>query len=70
MPRMDGYTAVTELRQRNYTLPIIAITGNSAESELKRCEEVGYTDILVKPVHLNTLTSTILRCLEQQPSMP
>lgn len=76
MPRMDGYTAVAKLRDMNYMVPIIAITGNSQESEVQRCVDVGYSDVLIKPVQLNTLTATILRWVslndppEQQPLEP
>lgn len=71
MPRMDGYSAVAHLRSLNYQKPIIAITGNSQDSEIKRCHEVGYNDVLVKPVQLNTLTSTILRWVSPpSPQLP
>jgi two-component system sensor kinase len=70
MPRMDGYTATSKLRESGYAKPIIAITGNSQESEVMKCHDSGYTDVLIKPVQLNTLTATILRWVpdNQDPS--
>lgn len=68
MPRMDGYTATKKLRSMGYTKPILAITGNAQEVEVQKCHEVGYSDVLIKPVQLTTLTATILRWVpESQP---
>eukprot|EP00894_Picocystis_sp_ML_P000701 jgi/Pico_ML_1/51218/g2291.t2 len=50
MPKMDGYTAVSKLRDAGYRGPVLAITGNTAKAETDRALEVGYTDVLLKPV--------------------
>jgi signal transduction histidine kinase/DNA-binding response OmpR family regulator/HPt (histidine-containing phosphotransfer) domain-containing protein len=49
MPRMNGYDAADQLRQRGFGKPIIAVTASAFPDERERCMNVGFNDILLKP---------------------
>jgi PAS domain S-box-containing protein len=49
MPRMSGYEASRELRNRGYSGPIVAITASALKGERENCVEAGMNDVLVKP---------------------
>jgi PAS domain S-box-containing protein len=68
MPVMDGYTAVTQIRQweadqQRTHLPIIALTADAFEEDRQHCLAVGMNDFLTKPVELNVLKSTLSKWL-------
>ena len=44
MPIMDGYSATGRLREREFELPIIALTAHAMPQERGRCIEAGFTD--------------------------
>lgn len=62
MPVMDGYETLWELRKRKLCegVPVIAFTANATESQNSKFLERGFTDLLVKPIVLDTLL-TMLR---------
>lgn len=49
MPIMDGYEAAKKIRERNVTIPIIALTATLATEIEKDVKDVGMNDIVVKP---------------------
>ena len=49
MPRMNGYEATKELRQRHFSGIIIAVTASALADEREQCIQVGMNDILIKP---------------------
>lgn len=60
MPVMDGITATYEIRARERRLgrallPIIAMTGNSAEDYGEACSAAGMNDFITKPVSVDRL---------------
>lgn len=67
MPQVDGFEATRRIRsyeQKNGGhLPIIALTGQAMQGDRERCIAAGMDDYLSKPVHLHTLSQTILRWL-------
>ncbi|KAA9356571.1 ATP-binding protein [Larkinella humicola] len=63
MPVMDGYEATRIIRDRNETLPIIAVTASLAQEVGDRAQVAGLNEILVKPYNPTSLMQAILRHL-------
>lgn len=61
MPIMDGYTAVGKLRANGHRKPIIALTAHAMSDVRKKCQDVGYTDHLPKPINSRNLVEAISR---------
>ena len=59
MPLMDGYTAATQLREANYTGPIIALTANAMANDKCKCLTAGCDDFATKPINKPELLSLI-----------
>ncbi len=56
MPVKGGIEACKDIRAFNKTVPIIAVTANSLESEKQKCLAAGMNDFTTKPVDRNRLT--------------
>lgn len=66
MPVLDGLEATKLIRKRNDSyrdIPIIAITANSMDSQLKEYVENGMNGCVKKPIILSELMTTIYRNL-------
>jgi len=64
MPKMDGYTATTELRHRenpNRHIPIIAMTAGALTEDKQRCIAAGMDDYLAKPIDPDQLQAALDR---------
>lgn len=59
MPEMDGYEATKTLRARGYKQPIIALTAHAMKEERAKCLENGFDEHVSKPIHYDTLMSTL-----------
>lgn len=55
MPGMDGLEALTEIKNRIPTLPVILLTGHASVGIAVQGMESGAFDYLLKPVSLNEL---------------
>ncbi|TDQ08202.1 ATP-binding protein [Pedobacter metabolipauper] len=49
MPVMDGYEATQKMREKGFTIPIVALTANLPEEIAARVKEVGMDDFILKP---------------------
>jgi two-component system sensor histidine kinase/response regulator len=66
MPVMDGVTATREIRkdERFKDLPILAMTANVMEADVKRCREAGMQDHIGKPIDPDELFAKLLKWLK------
>ncbi|WP_052321654.1 hybrid sensor histidine kinase/response regulator [Ralstonia sp. A12] len=61
MPGMDGYALARCLRAQGAKQPIIALTAHAAIEEHQRCMQEGIDAVLVKPILLKALDTTLHR---------
>ncbi len=59
MPRLDGYQTAERLRERGYDGPIIALTADAMQGDMKRCLECGCNDYLSKPINAVELVGKV-----------
>jgi HAMP domain-containing protein/CheY-like chemotaxis protein/signal transduction histidine kinase len=61
MPEMDGYEAITAIRQMEKFkhLPIIALTAKAMKADRDHCLEVGASDYISKPLDIDQLLSLL-----------
>ena len=61
LPGMDGFQALTELKQNNNThhIPVIAVSANAKESDEQRGLDHGFDGYLTKPLDLHKFISVI-----------
>ena len=50
MPVMDGLEATQKLRKQGCKVPIVALTANAMKKNIDECMEVGFDEIMSKPV--------------------
>ncbi len=71
MPVMDGLTATRKIRElpgRSMAeLPIVALTANAFEEDLKNCLDAGMNGHMPKPVEPRTLYEILLKWLPAEP---
>jgi len=60
MPKLDGPAVAKAARDANITIPLIALTANTSETDRRACLEAGMNAFLTKPVDPETLTGTVL----------
>ncbi|MEO9595984.1 response regulator [Rhodopirellula bahusiensis] len=63
MPVLDGYSATEQLREREDTTPVIALTGNAMRGDREKCIAAGCDDFLTKPVNLDELLQMVSQYL-------
>jgi CheY-like chemotaxis protein len=67
MPEVDGLTATRRIRAmggRFAVLPIIALTGNAFDEDVRACTAAGMDAFVAKPVNKNLLLATLSRLCE------
>ncbi len=55
MPIMDGYEALAELRKRNYTGKVYALTAHALSNEKQICIDKGFDSHISKPINRKNL---------------
>jgi len=59
LPGMDGLEVLRRIRQMNKDIPVIVITANMDSSVQRRCEQLGASAYLAKPVGIKRLVQTV-----------
>lgn len=59
MPVMDGLEATQKLREMDYKGVIIGLTAATDQDIMKKCIQCGMTDIMLKPLNLDSITNLI-----------
>jgi two-component system CheB/CheR fusion protein len=59
MPVMDGYEAVTKMREHGVDVPIIALSARTMHSEIKKGMAAGCDGYLTKPIAVNELIQAV-----------
>ncbi len=55
MPNMDGFELTKELRQANYTLPILVVTAKESIDDKRQGFLLGVDDYMVKPIDMDEM---------------
>jgi len=67
MPEMDGYTATKKIRALDLpkakSIPIIALTANAFNEDIRRCIDAGMDDHVAKPIDPSTLLNKLTHYL-------
>jgi signal transduction histidine kinase/CheY-like chemotaxis protein len=63
MPVMDGYEAITRIRQISAIkdIPIIAVTAKAMAGDKEKCLQIGASDFMTKPIDLDKLSVALNR---------
>lgn len=65
MPEMNGYEATSYIRNiLVLDIPIIALSANISEIEIKKCIEIGMNEYITKPFKIDHLFSCMSECLK------
>ena len=61
MPGMNGMDATMEIRQLGYINPIVGVTGDVMDEDMKKFIEIGANGVLGKPVSNEDLQEALIR---------
>lgn len=64
MPVLDGYQALTRLKEAGYKTPVVALTAHAFKEEKDRCLNMGFDDYLTKPINRETLIRSANRLIK------
>lgn len=64
MPVLDGFETTKLIREKGWTIPIIALTANAFKSEIDKCLNLGMNDFVTKPFDEDLLLKTIIKNLK------
>lgn len=59
MPVLDGYQALSRLKELGYSKPVIALTAHAFKAERDRCLHAGFANYITKPIHRGNLVRMI-----------
>jgi PAS domain S-box-containing protein len=65
MPEMGGKELIQELRQIAPGLQVLVITGYTMQEDIRALKEIGFADIIYKPLDVGVLGKTVRRMLDR-----
>ncbi len=65
MPVMDGFQTTEEIRKKEITLPVIAMTANAMDGDRDKCLAVGMDDYMAKPISRKELFEVLSRWIPE-----
>ena len=72
MPRLNGYEATRQIRKLNRrdskTLPIVAMTANAFEEDVRLAMQAGMNAHFAKPIDMDRLAEILRRFLSNENS--
>lgn len=66
LPDIDGGHVTKELRDTGYTLPIIAMTAHSHETDLRELLDLGCNDVVTKPIDRSKFLQLLRKHMTQK----
>ena len=70
MPVMDGYMAAKAIRSLPNTglagIPIIAMTANAFQEDIKKAEDAGMNGHIAKPLDVPSMKATLQQVLKNE----
>jgi len=63
LPEINGFEATSQIRKTNTDIPIIAQTAYAMAEDKQKCLDSGCNDVLVKPIRMDEVLSTVARYL-------
>jgi two-component system sensor histidine kinase/response regulator len=66
MPVMDGKEAITKIRQMGFDSPVIAITAAALKGVRHALLDIGFSDVLYKPLNKQAMYSSLSSYLTEQ----
>ncbi|MFI3253455.1 MAG: response regulator transcription factor [Eubacteriales bacterium] len=67
MPKKDGYTVLTEMRQQNILSPVLFLTAKDTTEDLVKGLDLGANDYMVKPFSFEELLARCRVLLRMKP---
>jgi PAS domain S-box-containing protein len=66
MPKMDGIAATLEIRKKDTTTPIIAMSAHALSKEKEKCFNIGMNDYIAKPFKIEALQAIIIKHTQER----
>jgi CheY-like chemotaxis protein len=61
LPRINGHEVLDYIRTKNPDLPVIVLTGSTAEKDIERARRHNIIDYIIKPIGMIEMEETISR---------
>jgi CheY-like chemotaxis protein len=66
MPRMNGITTISRLREQDPGLPVVVLTGYLGPQTIEECEQLGGVEVVRKPFLFRELSKAVKVALRRR----